>query len=463
MFLKITSDSLCNREYLEVLGASTSRDDATKVGMFGSGAKFAPIALTRLKTPISIVSRDDGGPYKLTYAVANGGLNRMMFKYNDPNGTESITPSCYSLDAGKNWTEPIGVDENQSWKSVREFLANAQDADPDFTIQLVQNEPEFPSWNQDVTEVYIGLTEEVRKLHDNLDNYYASGDGWIESGTPSLGSTRMVHNDHSGRTFVKNFLVGVESSALGWSFWYNLKDGELVNEERTVKETWRVTREVTRCALSPGSAEFARHLISNMPHSEETRLIAWFGSQYWDPDNKTAKRRLQNAFRSVYGSDAVVSSDIFGVNDTAKRLGYTIVNFKNANDFMSEILPSASDRAGLKDREWRYLNNNELYAFERDPLDRAMEILSKEIPILSRLKVQVFDPLTPDQRNLNGKIEKNEISLNRNVLADGLGKTLRVLFHEINHASTSASDYTRDLQEGADAMVAKLLLQLHCG
>ena len=170
MYLKISNRGEMDPQALTLLGASSKRGDNAKIGMFGSGNKYAIAYLLRNKIGLDIYS----GEKQIVVHTEKEYFRENSFEviYID-NQKTSIT-----TDSGPQWV---------LWKAIREIYSNAIDEGLVSmgivsSIQPISGETHF----------YVELTDEVRHLHDNFSRYFA-----IDKQTLfSLGGNKIYKKEH---------------------------------------------------------------------------------------------------------------------------------------------------------------------------------------------------------------------------------------------------------------------------
>lgn len=150
-FLKISNTGHLDVEALTLLGASSKREDSTKIGMFGSGNKYALAYLLRNNYEIAIYS----GTSEIVIGKSNKAFRERNFEVITVNGTEtSIT-----TDFGKDW---------QLWQAIRELYCNAMD-EGGHCLEYVQH----PTPTDGETHFYIRSRAEITNFVGSFDSYFS--------------------------------------------------------------------------------------------------------------------------------------------------------------------------------------------------------------------------------------------------------------------------------------------------
>jgi len=151
-YIKIKNNGLIEPEALHLVGASTKRNDSSKIGQFGSGNKYALAYLLRNGYEVRVF----GGKKEITIETKPQEWRGSEWNVVYINGEKtSIT-----TEMGKDW---------QFWQAIREIYCNAIDEGGcrmDFVsdIDPVDNETHF----------YIDTKKDVTEFVSNFDNYFAT-------------------------------------------------------------------------------------------------------------------------------------------------------------------------------------------------------------------------------------------------------------------------------------------------
>ena len=172
----IVNRGACRRENIELIGLSTSRNDPTKIGQFGSGTAYALVAACRLGMKVRLSSADERGPYTVEPWV-HPDTGRVHLRYEEGSSVwalwqrlvgrpkRSVATSFHKDFGVMDWTTPFQV--------VREFVTNARDAAPDkWAVAAVSSLADFiASVEGDATVVEI-LDHRADEVHSNWWKYF---------------------------------------------------------------------------------------------------------------------------------------------------------------------------------------------------------------------------------------------------------------------------------------------------
>lgn len=153
-YLKITNDGLIVKEDLYLIGSSTKRGDTNKIGMFGSGWKYALAWLLRNEIDIKVFS----GKKRI-----NIGTNVIIHR---DTPTRIITvegkETSITTSMGPKWT---------GWMAIRELVSNAIDEGQE-TVNTCFNPDSFKG-EVERTVIYIEMNKELLDVMRDYDKYFA--------------------------------------------------------------------------------------------------------------------------------------------------------------------------------------------------------------------------------------------------------------------------------------------------
>lgn len=469
-FLKVTNRGTIYRKLLELIGFSTKRDrlnDARIIGSKGSGTKISIPAVLRLGLDLWICSSDEGGSYFVTYKtrdvkVSAGKTVKQIFMVYD-NGTE--VPLQFLLESFADWDKPLGADTIREFKIVREILANAQDADPHFTIEVVEDtDEEFAVPQPGETTVFVSLTEGIEEIvFKNPERYFK----FLTKSEPLFSVSGIgevfPRSGDSPRVFLQGVLIECLPKTTSGIFDYSLFDKKLLSEERTPRDSTVLRRQLAELILSVESRQFAKiviHAIEDGKAVFESIVLNYLGENL----SESAKWIWPRAWEELHGEKTIISSSDPLLDGDAQVRGYTV------HPVSSTGLKNALLRAGVKQssdfvsREPpKEIEMVSLAANEQAIFDRVYALLLHFCPLAQEYPVRFFE--SRDEKSHwegvagLGETRGKEIWLSRAVFKKGLRNVLEVLIHELRHCVSKAQDYTPDFERQADKDEAELMLK----
>lgn len=152
-YILIQNDGEIESNSFELIGASTKRNDSTKIGFFGSGLKYSIAFMMRNNIDFKIFS----GENEMKFTTLQETLKGQSFERICINGN----PTSYTTTMGPTW-------EHQ-WFVLREIYCNAID---EGSCQLVKS-TEIVNPIQGKTRIYIELTDTLLNVIQNWDSYFS--------------------------------------------------------------------------------------------------------------------------------------------------------------------------------------------------------------------------------------------------------------------------------------------------
>ena len=158
-YLKITSAGEMSPHALTLMGATSKRNNDSKIGFFGTGNKYALACFMRNNIDIKIFSGESEISLS-TQPVDMDGTNHNVIYVNGQ-------PTSITTSMGPTW---------EAWQGVREIYSNAIDAGEQtkaLASKLVGMKGQ--------TTFYIEMTDAIKGIKDKWDNYFSDNRAIAES------------------------------------------------------------------------------------------------------------------------------------------------------------------------------------------------------------------------------------------------------------------------------------------
>ena len=228
-YLKIQSQGEIEARAFTLIGNSTKRGDASQIGMFGSGLKYAISSLLRNNINFKVFS----GTKELDFSLRKEGFRNTEFQVICLNGQET---SFTSSMGGEDWDNPFAP--------IREIYSNALDEDEDAILDKSYG----AHGNEDTTSFFIEMTPDVRDFYKNLDLYFCQKNENV------LFSNRAGSVYKSTRQGLRMFRKGILCYQRDFKGQYNYNSPHFViNESRvlnnsglaayTVGDIWKMCKD----------------------------------------------------------------------------------------------------------------------------------------------------------------------------------------------------------------------------
>jgi len=417
-FIKITNAGTCHVEAFTLLGVSTARGEASKIGQFGSGAKMGMLTCLRHGLNPIVVSGNNriefgtvdktmgNKPYKQVVAIVNGVTSELGF----------------SLEFGAlDWTK---IDY-----AIREFVSNAKDQGG-CTIDVVDS---IDDTSENSTSLYVEYTDDIKAYHENIGKYF-------------LDTTDIISHNYLStfKVYRKGVLVceNVEQRSL---FTYNI-DNLKVDESRNA-EMYQVLYMAT-WALKHMDDNQADTLIKALVNGIACVEMNEFQPCYYNTTYTNEK--LLAAFVRKYGNLKIVSHEL--AQFASNKQQCIIVSAKAFEILTNAGIQQADIMGSRKGAE----NGFVTIATSAD-CKRIFNRIWKKVVALGfhngkdKPSLAMFSKPMSNGSTIGGYYENETVYIDRNHV------NAKVILEEIGHYVTDADDCTRDFQDWAFSIAGALL------
>jgi hypothetical protein len=272
-YILIQNDGEIETNSFELIGASTKRNDNTKIGFFGSGLKYSIAYMMRSGIKFRVFS----GEKEIIFTAKTENFRAQDFQRICINGI----PTSYTTTMGPTWKE--------DWFVLREIYCNALD---EAGCQIVkETENVFPSAGK--TRIFIEATESLAGVVHNWNAYFADERTpiFIESsdvytcmlGTEDNATTRQpiqVYHKTDGVVYRKGIRVFEDKSLM---YDYNFAFVS-INEDRTAKSITGLTYAVLNLFARFSDEAYIKNVLRTSV--DDTQNYEYRALGYTTPDDK---------------------------------------------------------------------------------------------------------------------------------------------------------------------------------
>lgn len=474
-YLKITNRGTVHRKLLELIGFTTKRelfDNLSIIGSKGSGTKLSTPAALRLGLTIWYCSSDDEGPYVLGYktqevSIGDGKkVKQIFFSYGDDN----FIPTQLVLESFADWDKPIGADTIPEFKIVRELVANAQDADPSFTIDVVEAKSDgYTGAARGETCVYVSMTAGIRHMLEKHPEQYfkfLSKEKPLYE-VPERGAVYAKSSSET-RVFLQGILVDCTNEFFTESvFDYSVSDKTLLSEERTVKNSYALSKRIAELLVAIPSVAFWKNIISAIVENKaeyEASVLRLTPKEIPGAGADAIRR----AWKEIFGEKGIIASNNRLLDEDARLQGYDVFTLKK--DSLKNLLFAV----GIKQSSDVVTRNPEIEEIDFDELSseeqEAVRVADAFFLSFSlyrddhkKFPVHFFKSADP-RANWHGfagigETHCKEKWISRLALSKGPVQVLLTYVHESRHCVSKAQDYTAEFEQRADDELVKLMFE----
>ena len=385
----------------KLLGASTKRNDSSKIGFFGTGLKYALAVLLREGIPVRIFI----GEKEL-----NIGLRKTKF------GTETVQvvtingeKTSLTTDAGIDW---------EMWFAVREIYSNTLDENGEMeTVDSLSPEAGY-------TKIYVD-PKKLGDIFENWGNYFAQGRESLHDGRVGRILAKQGDNFTMFRKGIRVFTRRVPSL-----FDYDSTVIQ-INESRVAKNSWEPYQRACEMLASCTSEAIIQDFVDASEIAEKT-------PEFWEYMFDSLNGQFSEAWYEVLKNKRIVPEEnagFYGVTKGSVILPKKLVN-RLAKQFKERL-----DIAGTGTEHYKLVECSEMHMLD-EPL-RMLETIGLGYD-KEKIKVGKFkdeDCMGVYDRDMDRVVISEEMFKISN--SDDL---FNVVFEEVVHARTGYSDNTRVFQ-----------------
>lgn len=407
MNLVIQNDGEISVDALRLMGGST-KDGQDKIGIFGTGCKYALARALDLGIGVRIFSGVEEIPIRLRDIT-----------FRDSTFKELIVGP---YDTGI--TTRLGVDW-EPWFIVREFLCNAID-EGGMSYDIARGEVAGCSGK---TRVYLEMTPEIRAVYDNFETYFRFG---CQTVMPAPDNGELL-------VYRKGILIRqLPNKKALYSYQF---DKLPINEARVLKSEFEFNWQLAN--FWKGSA--TEHMIARLcstPESFELKMDWSYGggppSIAWEQALKD-KTIIPVEMAGFY-CEMVKRCPAYLPRELCLWLG------KHFPKLLILGIGSGTKSTVIK--------RIEVSAFSRSAIDKAVAFLKSCGMHIAEVEIAELDS------GVLGTVLDGKIILSPVVLERGQREIIKTVFEEQVHLNSGAQDCTREFQEAVLSATVEIMSRL---
>jgi len=402
-YLRISNQGLIDAMSFELIGASTKRDDKTKIGQFGSGLKYAIAWLMRNEIGFKIYA----GTKEIVFTKQVAELRNQVFERIIIDGRET----SYTTEMG-------GVDW-EAWMAIREIWCNALDEGKeamDTTDEIITED--------NTTNIYIEINPQVQEVVDNWGQYFSSKREEIGQ----IGNIKIYRGGEDlivYRRGVRCYFKKGERCV----YHYDMPDIP-INESRIIRDEWDLRYKLAHAWVRNGKKELLKELMAKLTGTFEYDL-------HWN----LLDYDITSEWKEAIGKRYVVEKEFEGNYEELGKLNKPIVLPAKLTKALTSTFKGEVKHIGGEDGEEGVMK---LKPTEKQKymLDKAEEWAKEcEYPVEYPIKVVRFN-----KKGILGWANDDKIYISENAF-ESLSLLIQTIIEENEHLKTNLSDETRQFQD----------------
>lgn len=420
-YLRFTNTGEIELEALTLLGASTKRDDNSKIGMFGSGNKFAIAHLMKHKYPLKIFSGKDEIKIGLRdVSIRNQNFQAITF---------NEVATGITTEFGKDW---------ETWQALREFYANALD-EGGFTLDVIDELKPIPG----TTQILVPYERDVEEFYRNSMDYFSEGKEVLFEHNGN-----KILRKHSTKSFIYRKGIRVFSPQFDTIFDYDLVDID-ITEDRIARYEWQIKEHIWNELLFKLNDTFLIRTILSKIGSEqffEHHVTFYFGTQ-----NKPSEQ-----WEQVLKESKICATEMSGWLTEHEAKAFTFVP-KNIYNQISPLLEDENVGSVFKKNiKGELFREIEMSPTQAKTLDEAKHFFYAA-DFLDPIKYDIIVALSDTPSRLGTITTDKKIVVFDSALDAGVQTTIEVILEEYIHIKYNVFDETRAFQNASMREMARIL------
>jgi len=416
MYLKIQSNGEIEQEAFTLIGASSKRNDNTKIGYFGSGLKYSIASLIRNEIHFKIFK----GANEIIFDKVEKNFRNETYYAISVNGQET---SLTTTMGGKDWDLPFAP--------IREIYSNAIDEDEDAILEKTNS-----IFGEDgKTTFFIYFNENVRHFHENFNLYFCNKNKNVLH-TNQYATAYPQTQENDLRLFRKGILC-LHDEKVKALYSYNSNHFD-INESRVLSNNYGALIQISafwkKCQNIELIQSMVKSLVGGNAGYYEHNLH--FGTYL--EDFSVEWKELFNDLKCVPAEMVMFCND----NDLKGRLVLPLKLLKPLFEQFPDL-----DILGLS-KNSKGVN----FVIEKNPsqilLDKVIDAISKlnETRYVHRLNNINIEYVKFNEKDVFGLADENKIYLSTKLDTFSVDEIAKVIIEENEHNITGLNDETRGFQ-----------------
>lgn len=411
-YIKISNNGEIDEKAFTLIGASSKREDASKIGFFGSGLKYAIAVL--LKNEIDFKVFSGLKEIKITKEIEK--FRGQKFEVICINGNKTN----YTIDMGPKW-EP--------WYAIREIFCNAIDEGGNKEIEPVLEIEK----KKGITNFYVEYNEKLKHLFENWNEYfsYKRDDKVADIGVGTKiysGGKKLICYRKGVQCYEKDkkCLFHYDSSLFN------------INESRVTESEWDLNTEIAKVIAASNNISVINMILERIADTVEEDFNWYLCYQFSDAwleaidDRILIPREFGGYFSEYVGRKSIL---------IPKRLVEALKKY-------------FGDKVKTKGIN---IDDEDLVILEQT--DKQKELIKDALNFLTVAGIGIEYPIYVTKLNEGqiGEARRGKIYLSERLFDFGRKEVVSTILEEYMHIQTKYVDKTREFQNHLVNTIVTLL------
>lgn len=396
---------------LILMGGSTKRDDTSKIGMFGSGNKYAIALMLKKGIQFTMYS----GVNEIQISTKEVGFRDKSFQQILINGQET----SLTTDMGPQW---------ESWMSLREWISNSIDEGESNVV----NSTTIKSGKEGYTRIYIEHHPDIVEVLENWSRYFSfDRTDVIVSNTDGCVYPNVDHEKGSLLMYRKGIqCYYLPSQKALYTYDIPLLN---INESRVLSDSWDAKCKIAKFLNNHATVDIAKYILHN--GAVDKYYENTLDYSYW------ISGKMTDNWKEAIGDRIIVNNDASGffMKEMAENPYYRVPAelAKAIKKSFPDIKVYGVGQDGSGKLNWRVV----------DRTKKIDHMLKKAIEFCTEVGYSVnYDILVVefDKEDTLGLAHNNHIHIAEKVFDMGMKELVMTLLEESEHLKTKFKDETRE-------------------
>jgi hypothetical protein len=412
-YLKIQSKGEIEIEAFTLIGASSKRNDETKIGYFGSGLKYSIASMLRNNIDFKIFQ----GETEIKFDVVDKIFRNENYKAISVNGQET---SMTTTMGGSDWDIPFAP--------FREIYSNALDEDDSIILQKTNT----IIGEIGTTSIYIEKTPAIADFYSNFNEYFCDKNPNVLA-TNIHGTIYPQTSNGNLKLFRKGILCYDKEQKSVYSYNSNYE----INESRVLKNESLASYLTAKCLKSVTNSEVIKSLLNclqggNAGYYEHTLPYSTYVS-------------FSDTWHEVCINKKFVPAELVTFCKPSQLVGRIILPKSLLQPLYRQF--QDLDVLGLSDE-----NSDSGFIYDDEPSQILLDKVVDAIAILnktrykSRMNNLNIVYATFSDNKILGRALNGEIILSNKLVDDDVPYIAKIIIEENEHLKSGFEDETRDFQ-----------------